>query len=862
MDNWTPAARHILNEYLEDNKNRIAAYGGDAEEIAGDLRRHVEAEIARMKLPVVTEQDVQQVLQKVGPLSNTDQNAPTAPKISVSSVMSSSGRVFLFIFGFLLPIITLGFELVTHICAETFFDPTPTWFHVALIAIVPAANLMAWKRLKGNLAVGRGLWLANGVAFGIGAYYALLFAPLTPMAVPGVVFFGIGFLPLSPLLAMICTLRLRSHLRKRGAPETLSGGKWWSVSAVGLITILLLAVPEAVTRHWIIKAASGSQDEKVSAIKALRRFGDNDLLLRQCYGQNSRVWIDVFSGQPPNSEDARKVYYQVTGQAFNSVAPPVNKYRGMGREIYEDFEWDDALGGDAVEGQIKKLSLAQSRMDGFSKPEEGWAYVEWTLEFRNDNPSVQREARAQIQLPPGGVVSRLTLWVNGEEREAAFGARSQVKEAYKKVAVERRRDPVLVTTSGPDRILMQCFPVPANGTMKVRLGITAPLEMKAPQSAALKLPCFVERNFRCLPTLEHNFWLESSRPVHSALKGFLADSTDGKGRVHCSLTEAELSSEKAVLWFDGVPLQNCVVSRDPHNKDLIIKQFVESTPGKLPSRVAIMLDGSRDMTPYFAQIAEAIKKLPPQTELAVWIQGDELKSIFDSSSKPQKIPANLVGDLEGRGGQDNLPGLVRAWDWAAEKRGSAILWIHATQPLLLDNSEALRQRLDWRGGDGPCVIDVPVKPGPNRVAEQLADSPTVVSLPRLGKLQDDLGRLFAIWSGERSYHYIRESIKLGSEAEGSAHVVRLWALSEVRNLIKNRHTSEAVACATTHQLVTPVSGAVVLETKAQFDEFGLNPVSAATVPNVPEPSTWILIVMAILALGLMKKLRGKLGFRM
>lgn len=99
----------------------------------------------------------------------------------------------------------------------------------------------------------------------------------------------------------------------------------------------------------------------------------------------------------------------------------------------------------------------------------------WTLEFRNDGVP-DRETRAQILLPPGGVVSRLTLWANGEEREAAFAGRSKVRAAYQEVAVQQRRDPVLVTTAGPDRVLIQCFPVPRNGgTMKVRLGITAPL---------------------------------------------------------------------------------------------------------------------------------------------------------------------------------------------------------------------------------------------------------------------------------------------------------------------------------------------------------------------------------------------------
>ena len=83
------------------------------------------------------------------------------------------------------------------------------------------------------------------------------------------------------------------------------------------------------------------------------------------------------------------------------------------------------------------------------------------------------EARLQLALPPGGVVSRATLWVNGEEREAAYGGRGEVRAAYQRVAVQQRRDPLLVTTKGADRVLAQAFPVPRNGgTIKFKIGIT------------------------------------------------------------------------------------------------------------------------------------------------------------------------------------------------------------------------------------------------------------------------------------------------------------------------------------------------------------------------------------------------------
>jgi len=47
-----------------------------------------------------------------------------------------------------------------------------------------------------------------------------------------------------------------------------------------------------------------------------------------------------------------------------------------------------------------------------------------------------------------------------------------------------------------------------------------------------------------------------------------------------------------------------------------------------------------------------------------------------------------------------------------------------------------------------------------------------------------------------------------------------------------------------YQLVTPVSGAVVLERKEQYARFGLAQVDETTTPSIPEPSTGMLLIVA------------------
>ncbi len=66
---------------------------------------------------------------------------------------------------------------------------------------------------------------------------------------------------------------------------------------------------------------------------------------------------------------------------------------------------------------------------------------------------------------------------------------------------------------------------------------------------------------------------------------------------------------------------------------------------------------------------------------------------------------------------------------------------------------------------------------------------------------------------------------------------------------KKRNLDEAIQLAANYQLVTPVSGAVVLETAQQYKDEGLEPVNTSTVPTIPEPETWALIIIVALIFG-------------
>lgn len=872
MITWTPAARAEWERFVARPRPNLATSGADALEVLEDLRRHVEHEAATEGLQTLTAGDVRRLLTRLGPVEPAPEITTPAPSARGEPSLRRAPALWLALLGVVLPALTLLIELTTGMCAATFFDPVPTLWHVLLAAFVPVANGVALNTILRRDARRRtALSWANAFALGVTLFYATLFLPLLLPGLLTVVFFGWGLLPLSPLLAVVATLFIRNHLRRLGTglDDPLPGG--WRGLALAALAVALAEAPSWITRSALRLAVSDVPAEQRRGLAWLRALGDTDILLRECYGRTRGAqemdlvaWL-ITGGPRVTPERAREVYYRVTGTPFNAVpAPRVRTARGAFAALNE-WTWDTDQGGERVGGRVKGLSLHASRLDAVVEPDAAVAYWEWVLEFRNSSAQA-REARAQILLPPGGVVSRLTLWVNGEEREAAFAGRAQTRQAYQEVAIRQRRDPVLVTTAGPDRVLMQCFPVPADGgLMRVRLGVTAPLPLTAADAATLRWPCFAERNFTIAEDFRHALWVESPgelRPLGPELRaeqprpGFAA----ARGQVR----EDALANGVCQVRLARPAGVNRVWTADSRSDrgGYVAGTFTATRPFQ-PSRVVLVLDGSRPMASAWPDVATALDGLPANSEIALVFAGDEPTVLADAAvlDATQRTALRLqVAALRAAGGRDNVPALMRAWELAAEKPDAAIVWVHAAQPVLLSSAEALIQAFGRRPR-GPRVFSVQTKPGPNRVLEQFDGIPAVQSVTRRGSLAEDLRQLFQGWSADQATlrleleHVNEQPVAEPGLREASPHLARLWAATEARRLHAAKKTEAAVRLAAAYQLVTPASGAVVLETQEQYDRHGLQPADPMMVPAIPEPRTASLLICAAAVWLLLKRRR-------
>jgi vault protein inter-alpha-trypsin-like protein len=772
---------------------------------------------------------------------------------------------FLFTIGIILPAISITVEATTHICAGVFFDPIPTIWHLLLVVFVPLAQLQVWCAIRRN-APDR-LKLAgflNAMVIGVSIFYSIVYIPVVPFGLLALMLAGLGILPLVPYLALITALVMRRQLKRiaAGAPE-----KSFSVKKRGLLAGLtltlallgLIELPSTLATIGLQMATASSPQMRTQGLRFLRASGSKDTLLRYCYnrtGSATDLIGSAFSiANPVTPAEAQKIYYKLTGETYDTAPRPQDA--GPLFDPFNRSSFDKDQGGTSVgKNKLEGLLLADSKLTGTVDADGGVGYTEWTLVFAN-RFAAQREARAEVQLPPGGVVSRLTLWVNGEEREAAFAGRTQVRQAYEKVAIQQRRDPVLITTSGRDRILVQCFPVPPNGEMKIRFGVSVPLVLENPTRAKLLLPHFVNSNFDIPDLAIHAVRLEAKTPTWPRARSLMVSRHENTFIVSGSLRDHDLSEPDSAIDFDRNDVRKAW-SPDPFDSHFVVTQSVEERTPLYLRRIVLVVDTSENMREYDYQIERALKSLPTGFDVKMILADSD--GLYDSTSfknfyadGPNEI-STLLTYATFAGGADNAPALLKAWEIAAEKPGNnAIVWIHKPQRVLLRSVDELRAR--WQGPRyGPILYSVQTEGGPDEIEKKLDGIDQVKSVPRGIYLQTDLEQLFAQLTGQsKTLEFVRTSQRLdhagnfAGAVKTSDHIVRLWANDEVTRILTPRDAAledEATMLAVRYQLVTPVSGAVVLEDLAQYRAAGLEPVDPGTVPSIPEPEMVILLIVA------------------
>ncbi|MBR1921428.1 MAG: hypothetical protein IJ829_05435, partial [Kiritimatiellae bacterium] len=658
--------------------------------------------------------------------------------------MKKPSNILLALFGVVLPVAAFVVELLSDMCAEEAgFSPMPTVVHGVLVALVPVANLVLLVcTVRKASPDSTFLRAAAGFAVVVSIAFAL---PLVEYAFVGIIiaclffwYFGfglLGLLPCAPLAACVSALVLRRRLAK--------GPGFWRGA---LVAFLCLVVVWADAGAMILGARlSQSEDPAVAVrgVKLCRLSSRRELLAKICrrsgYGLLFRSWRLL-----PEVADGPGLYYRVTGEdpAGRIGYGWRSSRRGM-------IRWDWITGGDKVGGVLEGLSLRGSAWETTIDKVAGVGYGEWTMTFGNTYRYSDREARMRIALPHGAVVSRVTLWIDGEEREAAFGTKGQVRRAYESV-VRRARDPLLVNVCGPDQVQVQCFPVPRDGgEMKIRVGITIPLSVAQDgKTARLGAPEILERNFavaKDLPGLPE----AEGVAFESALPRLSYYAEDG----FAALTNA------------------------------VILQTAGQGDGWRPQRIAVVLDTSACMRDVWPAVYREVYSLDSCTVRSHWVV-DDMTPEHAWDAIPENFPCE--------GGRPNLRTLLKAVKSLGERgESAALVWIHGPQPGLYEEGDALVAALNK--AENVRFYNVQVKEGPCPILEALTQSERVVSLTaaalaarRDGTFGENAVIASALKGGD--WQTARTKVPKDELPEGAAlaskHLGRLWAAEETARVFR------------------------------------------------------------------------------
>jgi Vault protein inter-alpha-trypsin domain len=757
------------------------------------------------------------------------------------------------IFGVLLPGATVLIELASRMCASTFFDPMPTWMMAALVAAVPVANLILWRALQEERDVPTWTLRLFGGAFLVSLIFMLVMLPLYPISVIAIIIYGLGLLPFAPLFAMIITARGLNRLADR------QEGVWRQARfgmLIGAGVLLVADLPVSATRLAVDWAGKNNGKDQ-SAVNLMRWFGNETDLLRMSYGASgnggglssmlllgnwsSNIWGE---GVIDDTVTARQLYFRTTGKAYNGVRAP----RGARGEGTWFGRGDDDQGGSSVGGKLDTLSLASSRIDGSISTEDNLAYAEWTTEIANadDRPG---EARFTMALPEGAVASRATLWINGEPREASIAGRAETRAAYSQV-VSRQRDPLLVTTTGSGRLLVQAFPVPAKGTMKFRIGYSAPLAIARDGSRSLAMPAIVEENFDIDPAQKHAVWFEGGGL--SAQPGWTPKRlANGVMRLQAVIDDGTLRTERPRIVTPAIRMVSTrtgTIKGDAGTPAVSVAQIIEPVDAPKPGELAILLDGSITNARAGEALANALDAITPGTPVSLSVAAEAPASVPSAPWSPAQR-ARFVRALDSvnfAGGVDNIPALTQLLGTVADP-SATLLWIHGPQPAdFPQTTMQLNQFMDRDGAHLPRLIRYQAEPGRAYTLAENAWFETARMVSPSGNQGVDLKALFADITrpGQRWQVSRAQTTNTGV---GSPHIVRLWGGGTLAANSPYREEGRTKAIALAHQLniITPVSGAVVLESNEDYKRNGLPVPSADKVPSVPEPHEWALILIVV-----------------
>ncbi len=717
------------------------------------------------------------------------------------------------------------------------FQPSVAWLNWYLGISGVACVAFAWHEQM-NATARRVLLFALGATAVLLSYYALELMPVSIIGVAVFWFFGLSLHAIIPLVFTIyLVLILRNAVREAPAMRFAAFAgivlpllvvasvaiAWYRVSSQLAVSARnyksdtaelpkWVLVSQRLERNWLYEhllksVAEGTMPSRSNGIMSELMFSNagvtaNDPLMQIAAAVSPRPEL--------NADECKQIY----ASQYDS------------RNVMEERLWS---GNDLRTTSVhSKVMLDLGHRLSYTEKVLTVAHTA----IGNSGRTNTQEAIYTFFLPEGGVVTSLSLWINGVEEPGVLTAKSKAKEAYTTIVGRERRDPAVVFWQEGNQVRVRVFPVMPELPRQFKVGITAPL----------------------LYDNQTLTYQNISFDGPSALTATERDSVYFEGNGQFAEVPAHFKNENAgqALTFDGayrhrwsLRCKAPMLARSSfsfNGKTYVVAPWNTQSEPFQPAHIYVDLNaawtqpelaGVRSLIgkyPVSAATANGLEQLTEENVGRIFQQSRSLRfSLFPfykiddpnnslvitKSAAPTPLPSELEGSIFSDG--------LKQWD--ARSLRVFHLGDGDTMTAYL---RAMREKRDIF-----CVSGNTELLEKYLYAHRFPQNPenqNTVALPESGVL------------------IIQKDTMVSGKA--SDHLFRLFAYNTVLRELGGNTTDEPldlVQLAEQAYVVTPVSSLVTLETQADYERFDIKPTpglpSLGNAGAVPEPHEWALIVL-------------------
>jgi XrtN system VIT domain protein len=730
------------------------------------------------------------------------------------------------------------------------FDSSTGWMCVLLW--IACANYLAAVFFHEMHRWGRYIILfVCGVAFLFFLYLACYLMPVYIFGLVGMLLFGISIHAFIPIFLAVSTLSLVRWLAG-------SSRRLWVSFSCGLTATLLFATCYCLVWNANVRtlnaayqhAVSEGSDQLPAWMQVAQRMNHNSLtedILKTSLVYTVPQWSGNAMWSMPGGSlgELQKVHDPLVVMANLFSGPVLLDETDRIRILTTQFEARHHTEERLWSGRDLTTDNVVTNVRIW--PDNHLSYTEKVVTLSNRAARTwgtgQEEAIYTVHLPEGGVVTSLSLWINGKEEKAVLTTRGKADTAYKTIVGVEQHDPSVVHWQEGNRVTVRVFPVLARERRVFRIGVTAPLRKEGSRLVYDNLRFDGPDAGNATETVhvktDGNQLNDEGRQVSFRSSGINAYERSGAYRAKWSYDLPDPGLKAQAFCFNGnrYSLKPYLPARAASSLDNVYLDINESWTRKEFDAIwnasagkavwiyddeMIRLDAANRDDCFRVLSAKRFTLFPvflvrnPQTALLISKTGATTPNLSDLRETP------FYRKLE---------------EFSSKRRPIRLFHIGASPSPYLSSLRDYRFFL-YSSGD----------------ATEAAQAMATGIFPTGGEDENTI----VIYSAGLAI--VKE--KGGGVSTGPDHLLRLFAYNHLLQQyggqgLGTAESNEAMAAeAAEANVVSPVSSLIVLETQRDYDRFGIEKskdgLDNATLKSngaVPEPHEWVLIVLFALAGG-------------